>query len=92
MGKLKKERVNIELEIKEICIENELYPEQLKTITNPPKLLYVLGNEENLNKKSISIIGSRNASEYGIRTARNFAKGIAMQGISVVSGMAIRNR
>lgn len=80
------------MEIKEICIENELYPENLRYITNPPQRLYVLGNENILNKKCLSIIGSRNASEYGKNNARKFAKGIAIQGINIVSGMAIRNR
>lgn len=78
--------------MKEINIESNFYPQLLKTITNPPKILYVLGDENNLNKKSLSVIGSRNASEYGRNTARKFAKGIAMQGINIVSGMAIRNR
>lgn len=78
--------------MKTISIENELYPQMLRTIINPPQMLYVLGNENNLNKKNLSIIGSRNASEYGRKTARRFAKEIAMQGINIVSGMAIRNR
>lgn len=74
--------------MKEIDIENKLYPKLLRNIIDPPKKLYLLGNENNLNKKSLSIIGSRNASDYGRKNARNFAKGIAMQGINIVSGMA----
>lgn len=75
-----------------ISIESEFYPQILRTIINPPQILYVLGEKRNLNKKSLSIIGSRNASEYGKNNARKFAKGIAIQGINIVSGMAIRNR
>lgn len=74
--------------IKEINIESNLYPEQLRDIVDPPKTLYLLGNEKNLGNKSLSIIGSRKASDYGKMLARNFAKNIAMQGINIVSGMA----
>lgn len=69
-------------------MENELYPEQLRNIINPPKMLYLLGNEQILNNKSLSIIGSRNASEYGKQMARKMAKSVAIQGINIVSGMA----
>lgn len=80
-----------ERRIKKIDIESNLYPEQLRSIINPPKMLYLLGNENILNNKSLSIIGSRNASDYGKITAREFAKNVALQGINIVSGMATRN-
>lgn len=74
--------------MKEISIENKQYPEQLRDIKNPPKMLYVLGNETILNNKSLSIVGSRVATNYGKEIARKFAKKIAKQGINIVSGMA----
>lgn len=74
--------------MKKISIESKLYPELLRHIKDPPKLLYVLGNEKILNKKNLSIVGSRDASDYGREIARKFAKNIAMQGINIVSGMA----
>lgn len=81
-------KVIIKMRIKEIKIEDELYPEQLRYIKNPPNKLYVLGNEKILNNKSLSIVGSRNASEYGKIMARKFASQVAMQDINIVSGMA----
>ncbi len=74
--------------MKIIDIENEKYPKILKDIKKPPQKLYVLGNEDILNDSSLSIVGSRNASDYGRKIARNFSKSIAMYGINVVSGMA----
>lgn len=74
--------------LKIIDIENEKYPKILKSIKKPPQKLYVLGNENILDNMSLSIVGSRNASEYGKRIARSFSKNIAMQGINIVSGMA----
>ena len=45
--------MNINLDksrIKIIKIEDKNYPEKLKNIYNPPKVLYVLGNEKILNE------------------------------------------
>jgi len=72
-----------------ITIENEIYPKVLKLIENPPKILYVEGNKDILNTNSISIIGSRSCSDEGIRVARKFARELAKQNITVVSGMAL---
>ena len=74
--------------IKIIKKEDELYPSKLLDITNPPNLLYVLGDEKLLNKKSLAIIGSRDCTEYGYTQAVRFAKEIAKQDICIVSGMA----
>ena len=46
------------------------YPQRLKKIKDYPKKLYAVGNIELLNKASISMVGSRDADEYGIEQAR----------------------
>lgn len=76
------------MEIKEINIENEFYPENLREIDKPPKKLYVLGDEKILNNESLSIIGSRNCSEYGQNFTRRISQELSNQGICIVSGMA----
>ncbi len=76
------------MEIKIIDMYNKFYPEQLKKIKNPPKRLYVIGDETILNNDCLSIIGSRNCTEYGANIAKVFAKKIAEKGITIVSGMA----
>ena len=50
------------------------------------------GNIDILNNRAISIIGSRQCSMYGYQTAKTFAKDLSLQGITIVSGMAVRNR
>ena len=65
------------------------YPEKLKSISNSPDKLYVLGNEKLLNNRSIAIVGSRKCSEYGVKYAKKFAKEISKEGITVVSGLAL---
>ena len=76
------------MEVKEINFEDENYPESLRAIDNPPQKLYVLGDETILNTQCLSIVGSRNCTEYGAEMAMNFAKDLAQLGITIVSGMA----
>lgn len=51
--------------------------------------MYAEGNLELLNSKSISIIGSRACSVSGINSAKQFAKDLSSEGITIVSGMAV---
>ena len=76
------------MHISKITIKGKEYPKQLKNIPNPPKQLYFIGDIELLNKNSIAIIGTRNASENGKRLASKFSKELVAQGIVTVSGMA----
>jgi len=78
--------------MKIIKIENKMYPKRLLKIKNPPQKLYIEGNEQLLNNNSLAIVGSRNCSEYGIEHAKKFAKEVADKGITIISGLAIRNR
>lgn len=74
-----------------IKIEDEEYPEQLRKIQKPPKQLYYEGNIGLLKSNIISIVGSRVCSENGKNLATKFAKELAYQGITIASGMAVRN-
>jgi len=76
------------MRIKEIDFENKFYPTKLREIDKPPNKLYVLGDEKILNNESLSIIGSRNCSEYGQKIARKMSQKLANHGICIVSGMA----
>lgn len=74
--------------MKIIKIQDEHYPEKLRNIENPPKQLYVLGNEELLNSFGLAIIGCRQYSEYGRKVAKDLSFKLAKQGINIISGMA----
>lgn len=74
--------------VKKITINDEEYPVSLRSIQNPPKQLYILGDEKILNQKSIAIIGSRVCTEEGTKIAEKFAKDLSQNGICIVSGMA----
>ncbi|MBN1300573.1 MAG: DNA-processing protein DprA [Melioribacteraceae bacterium] len=64
------------------------YPPLLKRIYSPPLLLYSSGNYELLDNVNISIVGTRNPTEYGKKQARYFTEELSKCGIQIVSGMA----
>ncbi len=74
--------------MKKIIKEDELYPQQLMDLENPPNELYTLGNTNLFDTYSIAIIGSRASTPEGRKVARKFARELAVQGITIVSGMA----
>ncbi|MEL6219357.1 MAG: DNA-processing protein DprA [Pseudomonadota bacterium] len=78
------ERIGARLAI----LGEDAYPRQLATIDTPPPVLWILGDGEAFAQPSIGIVGARNASAMGLRTARQIARGLARAGRIVVSGLA----
>jgi DNA processing protein len=68
-------------------IEDGEYPELLRQIASPPALLFALGTPD-FAQPAVALVGTRQASEYGLFMARQLAAGLARQGLCVVSGMA----
>lgn len=65
------------------------FPPILDDIPDPPALLFCRGDLGLFSSiPSVAIIGSRRASQYGLRAARTLASGIAARGVGIVSGMA----
>lgn len=64
------------------------YPARLKTIADPPPFLFVKGELRDEDERAIAVVGSRSASEYGLRVTRDLCGGLASLGFTVVSGMA----
>lgn len=71
-----------------ISIQDEEYPKLLKEIYDPPVFLYIKGNKKILNNNSISIIGCREATSYGLKVAGEFAYNLSKQKINIISGLA----
>ncbi len=67
------------------------WPKSLNDLATPPIALLVKGQRENLAhlKNSISIVGTRNPTSYGLRIAGDFGVGVADHEWAVVSGGAI---
>ncbi len=68
---------------------DELYPESLRKIEDPPAVLYSIGNLKNLNGlPCVAIVGTRKMSDYGKHIAESFAYNFAKSGAVVISGLA----
>lgn len=73
-----------------ISFDDEAYPKRLKEIPNPPAVLYVDGKLINVDDYvAISIVGTRKASTYALKSAYIMAKGVSECGAVVVSGGAL---
>lgn len=71
-----------------ISIQDKEYPSILKEIYDPPICLYIKGDKQILNNESIGIIGCRQASNYGLSVANEFAHNLSKQNINIISGLA----
>jgi DNA processing protein len=74
--------------IKAVSLLDDNYPELLKNIYDPPPVLFVKGNLEDLNRDSIAVVGSRRCSFYGINMSEQISYSLAGKNFAVVSGMA----
>lgn len=65
------------------------YPGRLREIQNPPAVLYIKGEILNLDEEpAIGMVGTRNASLHGYKTAMNLSQRLARAGALIVSGCA----
>lgn len=65
------------------------YPKALLEIPDPPPMLYAKGQLALLNVPTFAVIGSRNATPQGEKTAEDFAHALSDAGYCVVSGLAL---
>ena len=65
------------------------YPDRLRTLEDPPALLYVLGKLPSIDDKAcIGVVGTRSMSEYGRENAYKISYELSSAGMVVISGMA----
>lgn len=71
-----------------ILLEDKLYPQNLKTVFNPPATLYYRGTLRAEDQLSLAVVGARKPSPYGVLAAESLARGLVEANVCVVSGMA----
>ena len=74
--------------IKIICIPDNEYPDNLRKIYDAPVLIYCKGDLRPSDKYSLSIVGTRNPTQYGKYICEKFTEKISKLGIPVISGFA----
>ena len=65
------------------------YPPLLKELSDPPPLLYVIGNPKLLKEPQLAIVGCRRPTPAGRRLAEDFGRELSRNGLVVTSGMAM---
>ncbi len=73
-----------------ITPDNANYPERFKQLSDMPLVLYAMGDATVLKDTvSIGVVGTRDASNYGIETAQKLSFSLASCGVTIVSGGAL---
>jgi len=71
-----------------VTLYDAAYPLHLKEIDTPPVVLYVKGELTPEDALSISLVGSRNAKDYGRKVSYRLSYQLAQRGVTVISGLA----
>ena len=72
-----------------ITLTDDAYPHALRRMSDPPVVLYVLGEwNQDDERHAVSIVGSRAATPYGMTIARRFGRDLADAGCTIISGLA----
>lgn len=64
------------------------YPPLLRATAAPPVLLFIDGDPSALASPQVAVVGSRQATPRGRDIALEFARGLAVAGVTVTSGLA----
>jgi DNA processing protein len=64
------------------------YPDRLMECGDPPRRLWARGNLALLDGTCVSIVGTRRATAYGERVARELGRVFGLAGATVISGLA----
>lgn len=69
---------------------DDAYPRRLLDIFAPPAALYVWGDLPDTDgAAAIAVVGTRQITEYGYEAATRLSMGLAQNGVTVVSGLAV---
>ena len=72
-----------------LSIEDDIYPQLLRQIADPPIFLYYRGDLEVLHQPCIALVGKRDMSSYGKRVTEMFVPQLVAAGVVTVSGLAL---
>jgi DNA processing protein len=65
------------------------YPVVLRDDPEPPTVLFCRGDLGALDRRRVAVVGTRNASRYGIGIAEQLGARLGVAGVAVVSGLAL---
>jgi len=78
-----------QLDISVVSIADETYPAPLKKIKDAPPILYIKGSLDCLQMNCAAVVGTRKASEIGLRIAEKISQSLIKEHFAIVSGLAL---
>jgi DNA processing protein len=78
-----------ELNCNYVTVISKNYPSKLKHLNRPPFVIFYIGDLSLIDNKSISIIGSRNCSEYGMNMCNKIVRDLVKENYTIISGLAL---
>jgi DNA processing protein len=77
------------LGIEVITLGDDQYPRLLRETPSPPSVLYIKGELQDADQKSVAMVGTRRCTAYGRQIAASMAEELARAGVTIVSGLAL---
>lgn len=74
--------------VKITTLEDKDYPYRLKTVDQPPPVLFWKGDYLPIDQKAIAVVGSRKATSYGKEVTESLVTALVGEGFTIVSGLA----
>lgn len=71
-----------------VTLNDDLYPKQLSDLSDAPLILYMKGKIKKIPDKTVAVVGTRRASQYGRKIAKTFGERCALEETAVISGGA----
>ena len=71
-----------------ITVLDEDYPSNLRRVPDLPPFLFLLGSHEPGDTRSVAVVGTRQATDEGLRRASRLSAELTREGVTIASGLA----
>lgn len=72
------------------CFDDDIFPDRLKDIYNPPSVLFYLGDISIIDSSVVvSCVGTKAPSEYSVKVSDRICFDLAKSGVIIASGFAV---
>jgi DNA processing protein len=71
-----------------VTVLDDDYPANLRLIVNLPPFLFVRGELRRDDARSVAVVGTREATDAGLRRTRQMSRALVAEGVTVLSGLA----
>ena len=76
-----------------VTYEDDLFPQRLRQIDNPPMILYYYGDLSSLSRPlCMAVVGTRSCIPYSKTTAQRLSEELALRGVTIVSCLLYTSR